>query len=115
MKLESGEKCNFSVKPSEKKDFKMDTMEVSISGEGMPRISIKTLDSENFVESVSYKFYLDMRNYSKVIAADSGRWFLRYTSLIDFWRNCREFKSDISDIKMPLFIFLNAACNAETQ
>lgn len=68
---------------------------VKIEGEGCDKI-IK----------VEYQFTLKMKNYAKVIVPDSGRWFLKNTSLIDFWKNCQKFSSNISDIKIPLFMFL---------
>ncbi len=114
VKLESGEKFDFSVKPCEEKVCKMKTIEMIIGGEEIPFVNIKSINPGEYVESVAYRFILDMKNYSKVIAPDSGRWYLRHTSLIDFWKNCREFTSDISDVKMPLFIFLNESGNAET-
>ena len=61
---------------------------------------------KNHIKTVAYKFVLFMNNYSKITAPDSGRWFLRNTSLIDFWKNSKEFSSNIGDIKIPLFMFL---------
>lgn len=65
-----------------------------------------TVKNGSRISTVFYKFVLGMNNYSKVIAPDSGRWFLRNTSLIDFWKSCKEFSSNIGDIKLPLFMFL---------
>lgn len=71
-------------------------------------VQIEILDKQNstYISKIQYTFVLNMENYSKVIAPDSGRWFLKNSSLIDFWKNCREFTSNISDIKLPLFMFL---------
>lgn len=68
------------------------------------KINLKN-DCDNLL-SIEYRFYLKMNNYSKVIVPDSGRWFVNKMGLIDFWKFCRNFSSDISDIKTPLYIFL---------
>ena len=68
-------------------------------------VNIELTGSDRIMK-VEYQFTLKMKNYAKVIVPDSGRWFLKNTSLIDFWKNCQKFTSNISDIKIPLFMFL---------
>lgn len=112
--LESGEMCSIKTTPGEEVDVCMHNIKLSVDGSLMPNIKCNTVEKNKKIESIAYRFTLAMRNYSKVIVPDSGRWYLRYSSLIDFWRSCREFSSNISDIKIPLFIFLNNSGNAES-
>ncbi len=88
---------------------------VEFSDDSNPNVSIRLRDiCRDYLSNISYGIVLPMRNYSKVVVPDSGRWFLRYTSIIDFWKNCRNINSDVSDIKNPLYIFLNNSGNVET-
>jgi len=70
-------------------------------------VNIRTKNNTALISRVKYRFTISMKNYAKVIVPDSGRWFLRTMSLIDFWKNRRHCSSYIGDIKTPLFMFIN--------
>ncbi len=109
--LVSGEEFEFKNLDFEQKYlFNTHILDISIKNEKSIDIQIKLKTKSDQIKSVEYKFVLEMKNYSKVIAPDSGRWFLKNTSLIDFWKNCKEFSSNIGDIKLPLFMFLKDDC-----
>lgn len=105
--LENGEKIEFNNLEFDK-EYLIDNGSLSliINTKDFLAVSIKPKNKNEYIKTVTYKFVLTMNNYSKVIVPDSGRWFLKNTSLIDFWKNCKEFSSNIGDIKMPLFMFL---------
>ncbi len=107
VELESGENAEFDSLEFEK-DYKFETkiLNLEIKKSDFHEVSIKVNNEKDYVKTIAYKLVLSMDNYSKIIAPDSGRWFLRNTSLIDFWKNCKEFSSNIGDIKIPLFMFL---------
>lgn len=86
--------------------FETDAVGVTVKTGKRMDVDITAKNDSDRISTVFYKFVLGMNNYSKVIAPDSGRWFLRNTSLIDFWKSCKEFSSNIGDIKLPLFMFL---------
>lgn len=107
VELESGKRVEFNNLYFEK-DYKFETeiLSLEIKKMNFNEVIIKVNDKKDHIKTVAYKFVLFMNNYSKIIAPDSGRWFLRNTSLIDFWKNSKEFSSNIGDIKIPLFMFL---------
>ncbi|MEK4236847.1 alpha-galactosidase [Paenibacillus sp. FSL H7-0714] len=106
--LGSGKKIKFdNLSFGKPYDFDNEYLNMNIGTNDENDIVVSTKDTLDWIKKIRYRFTLEMRNYSKVIAPDSGRWFLRYMSLIDFWRNSREFTSNIGDIKIPLFMFLN--------
>lgn len=110
--LESGAEVEFGELSFEKNYlFDTDILCAKINCDKCIRIRVKLKKENDRIKTVVYKFVLGMNNYSKVIAPDSGRWFLKNTSLIDFWRNCKEFSSNIGDIKIPLFMFLKDDCH----
>ena len=107
VELESGKKIEFNELEFDKEYiFDTEFIYLKISREEYIHVKIHTKTENDRIKTVSYIFVLRMRNYAKVIAPDSGRWFLKNTSLIDFWKNCKNFSSNISDIKIPLFMFL---------
>lgn len=111
VELESGEKVEFDGLEFEKKyTFETDTLCLNIDKKDFLEVNIKLNNKKDYIKTIAYKFVLCMKNYSKKIAPDSGRWFLRNTSLIDFWKSCKEFSSNIGDIKIPLFMFLRDDC-----
>lgn len=105
--LESGKKYIFDeLKFNESYNFEEEYLNLNIDCKKSIEVKIKLTDTDDKIQKVMYTLILQMRNYSKVIIPDSGRWFLKNTSLIDFWKNCKRFTSNISDIKIPLFMFL---------
>lgn len=111
VELESGEKVEFDGLEFEKEyTFETDTLCLNIDKKDFLEVNIKLNNKKDYIKTIAYKFVLCMKNYSKIIAPDSGRWFLRNTSLIDFWKSCKEFSSNIGDIKIPLFMFLRDDC-----
>lgn len=87
-------------------NFDVDGLNLYIEYKNSINVKVQSKNNSNRIKKINYNFTLKMKNYSKVIVPDSGRWFLRNTSLIDFWKNCKKFSSNIGDIKIPLFMFL---------
>ncbi|HBE01434.1 MAG: hypothetical protein A2096_02975 [Spirochaetes bacterium GWF1_41_5] len=64
------------------------------------------------IKKISYCLTTPLKNYFQVIVPDSGRNYISLKQLIQFWG--QKNTSEVCDIKMPLFIFLNHTGYAET-
>lgn len=59
------------------------------------------------VASVTYFIRAPMRNFSAVIAPDSGRWYTDLAGVTSFWKHGRTLRSRIHDVRPPLYLFLS--------
>lgn len=69
------------------------------------RFELKQAHQASKLSKLAFDFTFPMQNLSAVIGPDSGRWFFRFSSVIDFWKNSRSTKSYIGEIREPLFVF----------
>ncbi|MCK4401279.1 alpha-galactosidase [bacterium] len=73
-------------------------------GKGMPMpITVVSSAPDEFVASIEYNLYTDIKNYHTVIVPDCGRSFSNKLQLVDFWNFNEE--NTVCNIKMPIYIF----------
>lgn len=66
---------------------------------------LKQASQRTCISSLAFDFTFPLQNFSAVIGPDTGRWYFRYLSVIDFWKNMRSTQSYIGEIREPLFVF----------